>query len=66
MAVYGTATVERRIIMRSRRLKRLTAALAACAVMATALPVVPNVVSAASHILRPSTFDLGRRGWNTG
>ena len=51
--------------MRSRRLKRLTAALAACAVMATALPVVPNVVSAASNIISNSTFDSGTTGWNT-
>lgn len=51
--------------MKLGKFKKLTAALAVCAVMASALPVVPNMVSAASNIISNSTFDSGITGWST-
>lgn len=51
--------------MKSKKLKRITAAIAACAVIASTLPVVPDMVSAASNIISNSTFESGTSGWGT-
>lgn len=51
--------------MRSKKFRKLAAAIAACTVMASALPAVPAVVSAASNIISNSTFDSGTSGWGT-
>ena len=51
--------------MKSKKFRKLAAAIAACTVMASALPAVPAVVSAASNIISNSTFDYGTSGWGT-
>lgn len=51
--------------MKSKKFRKLAAAIAACTVMASALPAVPAVVSAASNIISNSTFDSGTSGWGT-
>lgn len=51
--------------MRSKKFRRFAAAIAACTVMASAMPVVPAVVSAASNIISNSTFESGTSGWGT-
>lgn len=51
--------------MKSKKIRKLAAAIAACTVMASALPAVPAVVSAASNIISNSTFDSGTSGWGT-
>lgn len=48
--------------MKSKKFRKLAAAIAACTVMASALPAV---VSAASNIISNSTFDYGTSGWGT-
>jgi len=56
---------EGEIIMQSRKIRKLAASVAACAVMASALPIVPASVSAASNIISNSTFDYNTSGWGT-
>lgn len=51
--------------MKSKKFRKLAAAIAACTVMASALPAVPAVVSAASNIISNSTFDSRTSGWGT-
>lgn len=51
--------------MKSRKFKKIAAAIAACTVMAASLPTFPVVVSAASNIISNSTFDSGTSGWGT-
>lgn len=51
--------------MKSKKFRKLAAAIAACTVMTSALPAVPAVVSAASNIISNSTFDYGTSGWGT-
>lgn len=51
--------------MKPKKFRKLAAAIAACTVMASALPAVPAVVSAASNIISNSTFDSGTSGWGT-
>lgn len=51
--------------MKSKKFRKIAAAIAACTVMTSALPAVPAVVSAASNIISNSTFDSGTSGWGT-
>lgn len=51
--------------MKSKKFKRLAAAIAACSVMALSIPAVPTAVSAATNIISNSTFDYGTSGWGT-
>lgn len=51
--------------MKKSTLRRCTAAVAACMVMMSAVPVVPSAVYAASNIISNSTFDTGTSGWGT-
>lgn len=51
--------------MKKHTLKRCAAAVAACAVMASALPMIPATTFAASNIISNSTFDSGTSGWGT-
>lgn len=57
--------IERVMIMKSKKFKRLAAAIAACSVMALSIPAVPTAVSAATNIISNSTFDYGTSGWGT-
>lgn len=56
---------ERGLFMKKRKLKRLAAAVAACAVVASAIPAIPVTTFAASNIISNSTFDSGTSGWGT-
>ena len=52
--------------MKKHYLKRCAAALAACSMMAAAIPNIPTVVaSAAENIIKNSTFESGTTGWGT-
>ena len=52
--------------MKTGKLRQLAAAIAACTVMASALPVIPAAVSAASKTIVNSNFDSGSYyGWGT-
>lgn len=51
--------------MKSKKFKRLAAAIAACSVMALSIPAVPTAVFAATNIISNSTFDYGTSGWGT-
>lgn len=55
--------IERILIMRSKKFRRLAAAIAACTVITAVLPVVPVTVSSASNIISNSTFESGTSGW---
>ena len=51
--------------MKKNLLKRCTAVLAMCGVMASAMPLVSVPVYAESNIISNSTFDSGVSGWST-
>ena len=51
--------------MKTKKIKRIAAALAACTIMASAMPVVPAISYAASNLISNSTFDSGTSGWGT-
>lgn len=51
--------------MKAKTLKRFAASLAACTVMASAVPNVNMISFAASNIISNSTFDSGTSGWGT-
>ena len=53
--------------MRSKKLKKFAAMLAACTVMASAMPVVQSVSYAAegTNILKNGDFESGTKGWGT-
>ena len=51
------------IVMKKHSFKRCAAALAACMVMASAMPVVTAPVMAAGNIIKNSTFDSNTSGW---
>ena len=52
--------------MKKHYFKKCAAALAACSIMASALPVIPTAVSfAAGNIIKNSTFETGTSGWGT-
>ena len=51
--------------MRKNTFKRCAAMLAACTVMASAMPVFSMTASAASNLISNSTFESGTSGWGT-
>lgn len=51
--------------MKKHTLRRCAAAFAACAVMASAMPVVQLTAGAAGNIISNSTFESGTSGWGT-
>lgn len=51
--------------MKMHILKRCIAAIAVCAVMSSAMPVIPLNTFAASNIISNSTFDYSTTGWGT-
>ncbi len=51
--------------MKKRIFKRCAAALAVCAVMSSAMPIIPLNTFAASNIISNSTFDYNTTGWGT-
>ena len=53
------------IIMKNKKFRKLAAAIAACTLMASAMPVVPAVSYAAKNIITNSTFDSGTADWST-
>lgn len=50
--------------MKNKKLKRLVASVAACAMMISAVPVVPATAGAASNLIKNSTFDSNTSGWD--
>lgn len=51
--------------MKKRIIKRCAAAIAVCAVMSSAMPIIPFNTFAASNIISNSTFDYSTTGWGT-
>ena len=52
--------------MKKHYLKRCAAAIAACSMMAAAIPAISaTYVSAAENIIKNSTFESGTKGWDT-
>ena len=51
--------------MKKISIRRCAAALAACTVMASAMPVIPMSASAAENLISNSTFDKGVSDWGT-
>lgn len=51
--------------MKKHTLKRFAAIAAACAVISSAVPSLPAMVTAASNIISNSTFESGTSGWGT-
>lgn len=51
--------------MKKNTLRRCAAAVAACAVMASAMPLVPSMTFAAENLISNSTFDSGVADWGT-
>ncbi|MGN0592276.1 MAG: glycoside hydrolase family 9 protein [Ruminococcus sp.] len=51
--------------MKKSTCKRCTAAIAACAVMMSAMSFIPAATFAASNIISNSTFESGTSGWGT-
>ena len=51
--------------MKNKKFRKLAAAIAACTLMASAMPVVPAVSYAAKNIITNSTFDSGTADWST-
>lgn len=51
--------------MKNCILKRFASVIAACAIIASAVSVMPISVSAANNIISNSTFDSGTTGWTT-
>ncbi|MBR1822839.1 MAG: glycoside hydrolase family 9 protein [Ruminococcus sp.] len=51
--------------MKKHTLKRCAAVLAACTVMASAMPVVSMTANAATNLISNSTFESGTSGWGT-
>ena len=51
--------------MKKHTFKRCAAVLAACTVMASAMPVVSMTANAATNLISNSTFESGTSGWGT-
>lgn len=51
--------------MKTKKIRRFAAAIAACTVMASAMPVIPTTSLAAGNIISNSTFETGTSGWGT-
>ncbi len=51
--------------MKNKKFRKLAAAIAACTLMSSAMPVVPAVSYAAKNIITNSTFDSGTADWST-
>ena len=54
-----------KLYMISKKFKRMAAALAACSVMASAMPQIPSVSYAAENLISNSTFEDGTDDWGT-